>query len=823
MKIWIILLLVFLSSIGMHAQENSLLATPYQPSFQNGTIGSFLDDIQQRTKLILSFSAAAVNADRQVQLQNRAYSVQEALNIILDKQKVSIIERKEKILIIPASEARKLVRNTTFTVNGYVKDAGSKEVLLGSIVYIPGLQAGTATNNYGFYSLSLPEGKYSIVCSYVGYKTDTFELDLEKDRRMDLQLSSQTSLSEVKITTEKGMLPGHTHLTYDDIDKKPMLLGESDVMRALQNEAGVQAGMEGSNTIYVRGGEPGQNMHLLDGVPLYYTNHFGFTSIFNADAIKSVDFHKGAFPARYSGRSASIIEVSTKDGDMQHWGGQFTMGLLKGSLNLEGPIVKDRASIMISGRRTWIDGLWRAFTNDLKIDFHDLNIKTNYIVNKNNRVYLSFYTGRDQLGMDMNGETANNRSGNTIFSGKWNTILTPKFFLNTLVTYSKYRYTGKGTKDPLTGDSLATDYIFRMRSSINEAALRLQAHWYLNTYHHIEMGGHYSKTDFVPTVSESESKFTGAGTTLVDPFKSNELDLYLEDNIKLNDKWTLRPGLHWSNWFNKDMRYASMQPRIYASFSPSLRHTIHGSFTQMTQFLHSINGSLLTSIISNNNVVNWNTEAWFPSTESILPQESLQGTFGYTGKPVSHLEYGVDFYYKDIVNVPMYDSRKFIYDNSISWKEKIIQGKGWSYGMEVFAKSQLGPVRASIAYTLSWNWRRYTELNEGKAFPFRYDRRHNLKIAAIYQPNRAFDASANWTFMTGEAITLPDHLYPDFDNNLGIDQNGTQFNPSLYNYTYTSVNNYRLPPIHRLDVGVNFHKQKGRRVERTWSLGMFNT
>jgi hypothetical protein len=231
---------------------------------------------------------------------------------------------------------------------------------------------------------------------------------------------------------------------------------------------------------------------------------------------------------------------------------------------------------------------------------------------------------------------------------------------------------------------------------------------------------------------------------------------------------------------------------------------------------------LLTSIVSNNNVINWNTEAWFPSTETILPQESLLGSLGYTGKPLTHLEYGVDLYYKDILNVPMYDSRKFIYDNSISWREKIVQGRGWSYGMEIFVKEHLGPVRVSVAYTLSWNWRQYAQLNEGKAFPFRYDRRHNIKIAAIYQPNREFDASANWTFMTGEAITLPDHLYPDFDNNLGIDQNGTYFVPSLYNYTYTSVNNYRLPPIHRLDAGLNFHKQKGKRMERTWSLGMFN-
>lgn len=814
-----LLLIFFLSSTFLSAQEKDLMSIPYQPTFSKGTVKAYLEDIEQKTGVPFTYSTSSMECERQVQLSERSYRMQDALNAILANQKVLFIVRNEKILIVPASEARKYIKTESYTINGYIKEEGSKEVLIGATIQIPAAHTGTVTNNYGYYSISLPEGNYIAICSYIGYRSDTIDLKLTADRRMDVQLGSLTRLEEVKITTEKSMLPGYAHLTYDDIQKKPMLLGESDVVRALLNQPGVQAGMEGSNSLYVRGGEPGQNLHLMDGVPLYYTNHFGFTSIFNGDAVKSVDFHKSAFPARYGGRLSSVIEVNTKDGDMQRWGGQFNMGLMTANLNLEGPIIKDKASIMVSGRRTWVDGFWRPFTSDFKLDFYDLNVKTNYIINKNNRVYLSFYTGRDQIALRTDAESSRNLSGNTIFSAKWNTILHPKLFINTLLTYSEYGYNSTGSTQIFYTMDKQEEYNFGVKSSIVERAGSLQAHWYPNRFHHVEAGGRFASSRFLPTVTESVSPLSPEAANFVADFASNELTLYIEDDIKLGDKWTIRPGIHWSNWYNKDFGYSSMQPRFYASFTPHRAHTLHASFTQMTQFLHNISGGFTTSIFTST-ITNWNLESWVPSTERISPEEALMGTIGYTSRPLSTMEFGLDLYYKDIQGIPMRDFRKFVFDNSLSWEEKIIQGKGWSYGLETYVNKRFGPVRASVSYTLSWNWRKYAEMNEGKPFPYRYDRRHNIKISGIYQPNKEMDFTANWTYMSGEAITFPEYLYPDFDNSLTIDPN--YYGVQLYNYSYSSVNNYRLPSIHRLDVGVNLHKQKGKHVKRTWSLGMYN-
>lgn len=824
MRKWIIVMLVFLGCI-VHAQENHLLSLSYEPSFHKGAVGDYLKDVEQRTNVALSYSGSSVDEAQIVQLPERSYNVQDALNIILNNQKVLIVERKNKILIVPASQARRYTRSSTYTINGYIKEEGSKEVLIGANIYIPASQTGAMTNNSGFFSFSLPEGNYKLVCSYIGYRADTLDVKLSEDKRLDVQLKPLTRLEEVRVTSEKNISPGHSHLTLDDIESKPMLLGEPDVMRALQNEAGVQSGTEGSNNIYVRGGEPGQNLHLLDGVPLYYTNHFGLLSIFNADAIKSVDFHKGAFPARYGGRLSSIIEVNTKDGDMEHWHGQFSMGLVKASLSVEGPIIKDKASIMVSGRRSWIDGLWRPFTNDVKADFHDLNIKANYILNKNNRLYLSFYTGRDQLGFSIDNTTSyNNRSGNKFLSAKWNVIANPKLFINTLVTASEYLYNNKGDYNLIQSDSLMQAYFYQIKSSIRELAASTRINWYMNPYHHFETGIRLARTSFLPSIAESATPLTAVETNFAGEFRATEVTLFAEDEIKLGEKWMLRPGIHWSNWFNSDFNYSSLQPRFYLRFTPWHNHTFHASFTQMAQFLHSISGGFATSLLSNNsNFVNWNTESYAPSTDRIAPEEAIMGTLGYTGKPAPQIEYGIDFYYKDIANIPALDTRKYVFDNSLPWEDRLIVGKGWSYGMEVFLKQHIGHVRLQAAYTLAWNWREYKELNEGAPFPYRFDRRHNIRLAAVYRPNNRFDMSANWSFMTGEAITLPDQLYPDFDNNLSIDMSsGSFWAYTPYNYSYSTVNSYRLPPIHRLDLGFNFHKKVLRKCERTWGIGMFN-
>lgn len=796
------------------AQQGSLLFTSYIPSFNSGSISAFLDDIQQKTKVLISFSDATVDPAAQVSVTGNERNIDDALKAILSHQKVSVIERKDKILIVSRSAKKKFLRQAQRSLDGYIKEKGSNEVLIGSILYIPELQVGTVSNNYGFYSLTLPEGDYTAVCSYTGYKPDTFQLHLQQDTRKDIFLSSGNVLTEVKVTTKSDPTPDHTQLSLKDINNKPALLGENDVMRALQNIAGVQSAADGFSTVLVRGGDPGQNLNLLDGVPVYYVDHFfGLTSVFNAEAVKNVNFYKGAFPSRFGGRVSSVIDVNTKDGDMEKYGGQFTIGLVKSSLNLEGPIVKDKASVMFSARRTWIDGLWRPFTNELGLDFYDINSKVNYILNKNNRLYLSFYNGRDQIKANLQSPNIRVRWGNTIGAAKWNTIINPRLFVNTILTYSFFKYELKDKSDVFGIDSGNKKNGYTGKSLINDASLKMQAHWYPAANHKVETGIQYSYAKFTPVsvTPDDPVKALATANPGINTFFSNEVTMYLEDEITVGKKWSLRPGLHWANWFSTDYSYSNLQPRMFASYKLAPRHLLFASFTQMAQFLHLIT----------NNTYGMPADFWLPSTSRLQPEEAMMGTLGYTGDfSKNKFTYTIEGYYKHIDNVTMFNVGKDLFDNNSHWENKMMQGKGWSYGTEISINKQWNKVTTSLAYTLSSTWRQFAALNEGKAFPYRYDRRHNLKAALIYEPNKKFAATANWTFMSGEAITIPDQIYGDLDNNLLINAN-TPLSSTMYTYSYSQWNNYRLPAIHRLDVSFDFHKQK-RRSERTWSLGMFN-
>ncbi|HLO71258.1 MAG TPA: TonB-dependent receptor [Flavipsychrobacter sp.] len=804
---------VVLASFDAGAQ-GSALQTRYKPSFTKGSVKKYIRDIEQQTHIPVSYSNGYVDVRRVVQLPEMEVTIAEALNIILAGQQVTWQQSGDKILLISGAEGRPAASGK-ITVNGYVKELQNREVLIGAVVYVPELGIGTTTNSYGFYSLTMPVGKYKIMCSYIGYGTDSFSSEGLAGGRKDIMLSSLSQLKEVKVVSEKETSAEHLHLTYADIKSRPTVLGENDVMRALQHISGVQSGTDGTNAVMVRGGDPGQNLNLLDGVPLYYTDHFfGFTSIYNAEAIKSVDFHKGAFPSRYGGRLSSVIDVNTKDGDMQRWGGQFTMGLVKGSINLEGPLVKDKASIMVSGRRTWFDLLWKPFTKDAGFNFYDINGKANYILNKNNRLYLSVYNGRDGIMLDFEGSGSKARWGNTVASAKWNTIVNPKLFVNTIVTFSQFKYSLIDKKEQIDKDGKTTTGTYQGNSSITDWALRLHANWYATATQRIEFGAHFSTASFIPAEMLTINSQQLLPTSLVpaDKFQSNEYSVFIEDEVRINKRWMIRPGIHFANWFSERFNYSSVQPRFYTSYKLAKAHTVYASYTEMAQFLHLIS----------NTTFGLPTDFWIPSSSRIEPEEATLYTVGYMGRPSKiGLTYNIEGYYKDITNTTTYNMGKNLFDNSLKWDEKIIQGTGWSYGAEASFKKKLGSFTWAAAYTLSWTWRKFAQLNEGKPFPYRFDRRHNLKTTLEYHPSERFDVAASWSYMTGEAITLPDQIYPDLDNNLHITSTNA-VNSANYTYNYVEWNNYRLPAIHRLDIGMNFTKRKGKHYERTWSLGVFN-
>ncbi len=804
-----------LFSVLSFAQNGALLQHIYKPSSLNGTVASFFKDIKKQTGISISYSTYYINPEENISLTGKETTIQDVLNAAASGTKVSFAERRSKILIVPLGDDKKTLNEGT-TINGYIKDAQTKEALIGAIITLPSRRIGTVSNSFGFYSLTVPKGNNTVFITYIGYKLDTVAINCDENHRLDVALQPANTLTEVKITSGKNDKLHEndlTRLSPSDINRNQTLLGENDVMRALQNIPGVQAGIDGSSSITVRGGDPGQNLHLLDGIPLYYVDHFfGLTSVYNSEAIKSVDFYKGAFPSRYGGRLSSIVDVHTKDGDMERVGGEFTMGLLKATLNLEGPIVKDKASFMISARRTWADGLVTLFTDQLGINFYDINAKGNWIVNKNNNLYVSFYTGRDQLRYSENGDNyLRTRWGNTIASVKWTSVLGPKFFLNTILTYSLFRYELRDHTQSIDTSGINNTGNYVGVSTINEGAFKIQGQWFPKYNQKVELGLGYAYSFFAPTKLESvDAKIPLPVNPVSNEFFSNEATLYVEDEIKLGSKWLVRPGVHYVNWFSSQFNYSSAQPRLYVSFAPSQKHLIYASASHMAQFLHLIS----------NNSYGLPTDFWVPSTGIIKPEQAWLGTLGYSAKH-KKLKYSAEAYYKDVNGVIAYTTGKNIFDNSTKWQNRIIQGKGWSYGLEMSAEDTWGPLNVSLAYTLSWNYRQFAELNNGDPFPYRYDRRHNLKIGANYKLTDQTELSANWTYMSGEAFTLPDQIYPDLDNSLHIFQTGS-VNSASYTYNYTQWNGYRLPAVHRLDIGATFSKTKRDHYERVWAVGIFN-
>lgn len=804
---------VFLFCIaGIHSDAQQLLQKPYKPSFSEGKIRAYLKDIEKKTGVEISFSELALNSKKKVKISGSEHTIEQVLRTLLSGLPVKWVERTDRILIIPVVQEQspsEIIEK--ITLSGFIKDSISGEVLIGAAVFIPALGAGTFTNSYGFYSLTLPGGQYEMTVSYIGYKKKILTTSIA---RKDILLCYDDELSEVNVVEKRDKPSDHIQLNTADMNKYPALLGDNDVMRSLQHKAGVQPGPDGTVGLIVRGGDPSQNLCLLDGVPLYYTDHLvGISSTYNTEALKTADFYSGSFPSRYGGRLSSVLDIYTKDGDMEHFGGSAKIGLLSGNISLEGPLIKNKASMIISARRSWADLVMKIIdTTNISGDFYDINAKINYQINSSNRVYLSVYKGRDKLrlgdGSDAEEFNILGKWGNAFIAAKWNTVLTPKIFLNTTLTYSNFRYQ-LDMPDFISGpDSAGGFATLKGISTIKERTIRSQLYWYLSAKHKLEMGLHYSNATFDPaTASYEENGIFTNNLTPAERFNTNEAVLYAEEEWKPGTKFKVRLGLHVAHWFNRSFSYPTLQPRLYLSYKPATALTLYGSASRMAQFLHMLN----------NGSFGIPTDFWLPSTKIIKPESSLLANAGFKLQLSDDFTFSIELYYKKLQNLIGYRGSNSFYNNTENWESVLTQGSRRSYGLECSIEKQLGKVFLAVVYTLSKSERQFDELFNGATFPYKYDRRHNLHLDGTLQVTKGINISASWVFMTGNSITLPDDVYPDFDNNLLNNQ--YHFGPT---YNYAALNNFQLPPIHRLDIAVNFTKKKRQRYERTITLGIFN-
>lgn len=698
------------------------------------------------------------------------------------------------------------------TISGYISDQKSGERLIGATVYVPEKNAGTATNAFGFYSLTLPADSFTVFIAALGYETDSRPVQATKNIAMDVSLrtAQKNQLKEVTVTGKEA-IQNRTQMSSIDlpintIKSLPAFLGEVDILKAIQLLPGVQAGSEGSSGLYVRGGSADQNLILLDGVPVYNASHlFGFFSVFNADAIKSVEVTKGGFPARYAGRLSSVIDINMKEGDKNDYHAEGGVGIVASRLTVEGPIQKGKSSFMLSGRRTYIDALAKPLLkDDVGYYFYDLNGKINFKLGRKDHLYLSGYFGNDKFHFNEEYDNyftkAGVKWGNATGVMRWNHQFGPQTFGNLTAYYARYKF-GVTVEDGSTADSLNNDnFKLAYTSGIEDVALKYDIDYRPGAAHNIRAGISAISHNYTPGAMQMR---VSLDTTRLDQeiythrVAGQEYDVYVEDDIRFTSKLKANIGLHGTGFYIRSQLYTSLQPRLSARYLLSNELSIKASYAQMNQFIH-----LLT-----NSSIGLPTDLWVPATDRVPPMKSSQVAAGIAYMHPRGYEVSVEGYYKTMDNVIEYKEGAAFTNPSVSWEDKIVSGKGWSYGGELFIQKKKGRFTGMLGYTLSWTNRKFDKLNEGKTFPYRYDRRHDFKIAGVYNLSPRVEISAEWVYGTGNAITLPISAYRGPD--------GSQVT------IYGERNGYRMQAYHRGDVSVKFIRQK-KRYERAWVLGVYN-
>ncbi len=822
-------------------------------SLRNASLKEFVKQIENTTDYSFIYGEE-VKTTHPITLDVKSKTLAEVLDLAFAHEPISYKITGKHILL---QKKQPRLTNRRFTISGYLTDATSSETLIGANILESRSHKGTTTNPYGFYSITLPEGEADFSFSYLGYATQQRSLRLTRDTVINVQMKDNAQLQEVVVLsdkTETGVMATHMgalDIPMAQIKHTPSILGEADVMKAIQLMPGVQAGVEGSAGLYVRGGGPDQNLILLDGVPVYNVDHlFGFFSVFTPEAVKKVTLFKSSFPARFGGRLSSVVDVRTNDGDMKKYHGTVSIGLLTSKINFEGPIIKDRTSFNISARRSYIDLFIKPFMpKDEKMSyyFYDVNAKINHKFSDRNRLFLSFYNGKDHFMNDikeMDGDKVitDDKSkmnwGNTIASARWNHIFNNKLFSNTTVAYSYYNL-NMSSKSHYNLSNLETNYKANYNSGIRDWSYQLDFDYNPVPSHHVKFGAGYLYHKFQPEVSTSrisnkENNAAPQDTVYNSISNSNiyahEVSAYIEDNFDITPKLRMNLGAHFSMFHVQKKSYFSVQPRLSLRYQLLRDIALKASFTQMSQYIH-----LLSST-----PISMPTDLWVPVTSKIKPMKSNQYSLGgyYTG--LRGWEFSVEGYYKSMKNVLEYEDGVNFFGSSTGWEDKVEMGRGRSMGIEFMAQRTIGKTTGWVAYTLAKSDRKFAKggINNGERFPYKYDRRHNISLTVNHKFSERIDVVASWTFATGGTATIAEEV-TDVIRPGDASSNGYSYGYGDYYIPYPDIkyfgsvrpggqadyiahrNNYRLPFSHRLNLGINFNK-KTKHGMRTWNISVYN-
>jgi len=717
-----------------------------------------------------------------------------------------------------------------FTLNGYIKDSLSGESVIGATITINGQGRGVASNQYGFYSITLEEGSYLLTITHISYHTKVIDIVFESDNQLNINLLPKTTQAEELIVYSrrrdanvKNAQMGKIDLSVERIKNIPSFLGEVDILKAIQLLPGVRNAGEGNAGFYVRGGGPDQNLIMLDDAVVYNTGHlFGFFSIFNSDAIKNTSLIKGGMPAQYGGRLSSVLDVTMKDGNMNKLQMDGGIGLIASRFSVQGPIEKEKASFIVSARRTYIDVLVKPFIKKTSAFygsgyfFYDFNAKANYRFSEKDRLYLSGYFGRDVFDFRNSERSFNSKIpwGNSTATLRWNHVFNKRLFANTTLVYNDYKFRFSAAQD---------NFEVSLNSGIRDGNIKMDFDYFPLPQHKIKFGGLYTYHKFTPNVVSGRQDSVIFQPNNEDNKYASEYALYIQDDWEIGQNLKLNYGLRWSSFvqtgpFTKFIRdangnkldstvykrfeavqsYGGLEPRLTLRYSLNDETSLKAAISRNYQYIHLVSNSGNTLP----------TDLWVPSTYIVRPQVSWQYAAGFFKNFQDNTyETSLEVYYKTMENQIEYADG---YTPGLSDPEAdFVFGKGWSYGAELFINKQKGKFTGWLGYTLSWTWRKFASLNEGEKYPSKFDRRHDMSIVANYELSRQWKFGAVFVYGTGNATTYPESFYI-------IDGVLTQ--------EYSRLNQYRLPAYHRLDLAATYTPapKKKKKMQSYWVFSIYN-
>ena len=733
-------------------------------------------------------------------------------------------------------------------INGYVKESGSIEPLVGANVRIEsGLKSAT-TNTYGYFVLNIPvsiaQDSITIITSMAGYPSLRKVLKTKPYIRLDIILSP-TELNQVEIKGSREKLNdqvqmGQIDLSAAEIKTLPAIAGEKDALKVLQLMPGVGKGTEGSSGIYVRGGGADQNLIILDEATVYNVNHlFGFFSVFNNDAVKNVTLIKGGFPPQYGGRLSSVVEVTMKEGNRQSFHGEGGIGIISSRLTLEGPLKKNKGSFIISGRRTYLDVLLSpllslASNGNAKLGyfFYDLNAKLNYDLGKNDKVYLSGYFGKDNFYAKLKSGTYASQAlfhwQNGTATARWNHLFNEKIFSNLSLIFTNYNFE-LNLKNSFSKTGIPEPFIVNLsnQSSITDYSFKYDVHYFTNSSHSFRFGFQSIFHRFRPSVIEAKDTETGEHIQSKQQQNGTESAVYTGHSWSLGTRFKANTGLRIISYAAVGVSSLRAEPRISVSYTPSTSWALKGSYAVMNQFVHLLS----------NTGAGFPTDLWVPTTKILKPEQSRQFSLGLVRDLERLPDYSLstEWYYKTMNHIVTFKDGANLLSvldgpsttGNTDWQDNVTSGRGWSYGMELLLRKRTGKLSGWIGYTWSKTYWQFQEVNYGKKYLPRNDRRHDLSVVAMFKPNKKISLSITWVYATGNHLTIAQETYnapvhyPNQENYLDLTPYEKIFGTKSGVSAYGDKNSFQAANYHRLDISAQFIVKK-RKYDGVWDIGLYN-